>query len=489
MRSGAGSGWSFESRAVARPFGSAPLLKAPLCSAALQQCRHLRDMQTRGDQLRAQAQHHVDARPGHVELVDERVGHGRQHVRRSFGRQRPFVAAATRRVLKRPRALLSARSRVDRQCSARALRRAPRVRAPPLAQRSPLHYTCNANGDALRLADIIDPGGHMKAIRFHRTGGPEVLAYDEVADPSPKAGEVLVRVEAAGVNFADVMRRRGDDYPEPSPTPFILGAEVAGTIAALGPGVNGIEVGTLVLATPGAGGYAQYICVPAATVIPVPPGVSAVQAAAFVGQGLTAALALRSAARLSKGESVLVEAAAGGVGSFAVQLAKLYGAGQVIAAASTPEKRAIAERLGADASVDYSAADWASEVRALTNGRGVDVVVEMVGGESVGQALSAMAPFGRMVYLGQSSGKRALIDPWHLTTPNRTVIGFYIGSYFAFPELIQATLGEIIGFIMTGKISLHVDTVLPLSQASEAHRLLEGRKTTGKVVLQPWLNA
>lgn len=329
----------------------------------------------------------------------------------------------------------------------------------------------------------------MKAARFHRIGGPEVLVYEEVADPSPKAGEVLIRVEAVGLNFADVMRRRGDDYPDPSPPPFILGAEVAGTITALGPGVTGIDIGALVLATPGAGGYAQYICVAAATVIPVPPGVSAVQAAALVGHGLTAALSLRNAARLSKGESVLIEAAAGGVGSFAVQLAKLYGAGKVIAAASTPEKRAIAERLGADASIDYTTPNWVEQVRALTNGRGVDVVLEMVGGETVGQALRAMAPFGRMVFLGQSSGKAALVDPWRLTTPNHTVTGFYIGGYLAFPDLIQATLGEIIEFIMAGQLSVQVGTVLPLSQAAEAHRLLEGRKTTGKVVLQPWADA
>lgn len=326
----------------------------------------------------------------------------------------------------------------------------------------------------------------MKAARFHRTGGPDVLVYEDVADPTPKEGEVLIRIEAVGLNFADVMRRRGDDYPEPSPPPFILGAEVAGTIAAVGPGVTALEVGTPVLATPGAGGYAQYIRVPAAMVVPRPPGVSAVQAAALVGHGLTAALTLRNAARLSPGESVLVEAAAGGVGSFAVQLAKLYGAGKVIAAASTPEKRAIAERLGADASVDYTAPGWAEKVRGLTSGRGVDVVLEMAGGETVGQALGAMAPFGRMVFLGQSSGQTALIDPWQLTVPNRTVTGFYIGAYLAFPDLVQATLSEIIGFLMAGKLSLQVGTVLPLSQAADAHRLLEGRKTTGKVVLQPW---
>jgi len=329
----------------------------------------------------------------------------------------------------------------------------------------------------------------MKAVRFHKTGEPEVFVYEDVPDLTPKDGEVLIRIEAVGLNFADVMRRRGDDYPDPSPPPFILGSEVAGTVAAVGKGVTSLEVGTPVLATPGVGGYAQYICVPAAPVIPLPSGMSAVQAAALVGHGLTAALALRQVARLAPGENVLVEAAAGGVGSFAIQLAKLYGAGKVIAAASTPEKRVIAERLGADASVDYMAPGWAEKVRELTSGRGVDVVLEMAGGETVAQALDAMAPFGRMVFLGQSSGKTALVDPWRLTTPNHTVIGFYIGAYLAFPELIQSTLGEIIGFLMTGKLSLQVGTVLPLAQAAEAHRLLEGRKTTGKLVLQPWVDA
>lgn len=328
----------------------------------------------------------------------------------------------------------------------------------------------------------------MKAIRFHQTGGPEVLVYEDVPDPVPGDGEVLIRIEAVGMNFADIMRRRGDDYPEPSPPPFILGAEVAGTVAAVGAGVTSLTVGTPVLATPGMGGYAQYICVPAISVMPLPPGFEAVQAVALVAHGLTAALTLRQAARLAPGESVLIEGAAGGVGSFAVQLAKLYGAGKVIAAASTPEKRAAAERLGADASVDYTIPGWADKVRELTDGRGVDVVVEIAGGETVAQALDALAPFGRMIYLGQSSGQSALIEPWRLTVPNHTVTGFYIGAYLAFPELIQSTIGELISFIMAGKLSIQVGTVLPLSQAAHAHALLEGRKTTGKVVLQPWVD-
>jgi NADPH:quinone reductase len=326
----------------------------------------------------------------------------------------------------------------------------------------------------------------MKAVRFHSTGGPEVLVYEDVPDPIPTADEVLIRVEAVGLNFADVMRRRGDNYPESSPPPFTLGVEVAGTIAAVGASVTWLNVGDQVFATPGAGGYAQYVTVPAVTVIPLPDGISTVQAASLVGHGLTAAFALRKAARLAKGESILIEAAAGGVGSFAVQLAKLDGAGTVIAAASTPEKRAIAEGLGADASVDYTEPGWSEKVRELTDGRGVDVVLETAGGEIVGQALDAMAPFGRMVFLGQSSGKPASIDPWRLTVPNHTVTGFYIAPYAADPELTVSTLMELVGYIADGTLSVQVGKVLPLVQAAEAHRLLEGRMTTGKVVLQPW---
>lgn len=326
----------------------------------------------------------------------------------------------------------------------------------------------------------------MKAVRFHTTGGPDALVYEELPDPAIEDDDVLIRVDAAGVNFADVMRRRGDDYPEQSPTPFTLGAEVAGTVAAVGKAVTTIPVGTPVLATPGAGGYAQYIRVPASIVIPLPPGLDAVRAAALMAHGLTAALVLRQAARLAPGETVLVEAAAGGVGSFAVQLAKQYGAGKVIAAASTPEKRALAERLGADASVDYTAPDWAERVRTLTGGKGVDVILETAGGDNVAEAFEALASFGRMIFIGQSSGKTSLIDPWKLTVPNHTITSFYVGAYLAFPELIQSTLTELIGLVLSGKVVLQPGTVLPLSQAAEAHRLLEGRQTTGKVVLQPW---
>ncbi|MCW1986027.1 UNVERIFIED_ORG: NADPH2:quinone reductase [Sphingomonas sp. R1F5B] len=329
----------------------------------------------------------------------------------------------------------------------------------------------------------------MKAVRFHETGGPDVLIYEDVADPTPGPGEVLVKVEAVGMNFADVMRRRGDPYPDPSPTPFILGAETAGTIAALGEGVEGIPIGLPVLATPGVGGYAQYVTVPAASIIPLPEGFDAVAAAALLGHGLTAAFTLKQAAKIQPGETVLIEGAAGGVGSFAIQLAKLYGAGKIIAAASTPEKRAKAEALGADASVDYTKPGWADEVKRLNDGHGVDIVIETTGGETLGQALDAMAPFGRMIFLGQSSGKTALVDPWRLTTMNHTISGLYIGAYLADTALLMATVGELIGLVSSGQVKIQVGVVMPLSEAREAHRLLEGRKTTGKVVLQPWADA
>lgn len=326
----------------------------------------------------------------------------------------------------------------------------------------------------------------MQAVRFHSTGGPEVLVYETVPDPVPGPGEVLIKVEAAGMNFSDVLRRRGDDYPMPSPLPFTPGSEVAGTVAALGPGVSGIEVGTLVYAAPRAGGYAQYVVAQAAGVIPIPDGVTAAQATTLVIQGLTAAFALRHAGRLAAGESVLVEAAAGGVGSFAVQLAKLYGAGRVIAAAGSEHKRGVALALGADHAVDYTAPGWARQVREMTGGRGVDIILEMSGGDTVGQALDALADFGRMVVYGQVSGETALVDPQRLTVPNQSVTGFYIGAYFQRPQLIKETLAEIVAHVAAGRLRLQVGALLPLSQAVQAHQMLEGRLSTGKMVLQPW---
>lgn len=327
----------------------------------------------------------------------------------------------------------------------------------------------------------------MKTVRFHHTGGPEVLVYEDVPTPSPAAGEVLLRVDAVGVNFSDVLRRRGDDYPETSPTPFTLGGEVAGTVVALGDACSGFSAGDAVYATTRIGGYAQYVVVPQASVVPIPKGISPIEATALVVQGLTAALALRHAGRFVRGDTVLVEAAAGGVGSFAVQLAKLDGAKKVIAAASTAAKRDKARTLGADEAVDYMNPDWPAAVRKYTDGRGVDVILEMTGGNTVGEALDSLGPFGRMVVYGLASGVKAVVDPQRLTIDNQALIGFYIGAYFRrYPTLVQETLAELVDHVVSGRIQLQVGMTLPLSKAAEAHRLLESRETSGKLVLQPW---
>lgn len=326
---------------------------------------------------------------------------------------------------------------------------------------------------------------NMKAVRFHQTGAPDVLVFEELPMPSAGPGEVLIKVEAVGVNYADTIRRRGDDYPEPSPLPFTLGAEVAGTVQEIGEGVDNIAVGTPVFVTPGSGGYAQYITVPAASVIPLPAGIDLDQAAGLVAHGLTAIIALQHMAKLQPGETVLIEGAAGGLGQFSVQLAKLYGA-TVIAAAGTEQKRQLAAELGADYVVDYTLADWPDRVKEFTGSKGVDVVLETTGGAVLNQALDAMAVFGRMIYIGQSSGETAYIDPWRLTSMNHTVSGLYIANYLSMPGLAMTMLTDLVGMLISGKLSLRVGSKLPLSQAAEAHRMLEGRKNLGKIILHPW---
>lgn len=326
----------------------------------------------------------------------------------------------------------------------------------------------------------------MKTVRYHRTGGPEVLVYEEVPDPAPGPGEVLIRVESVGLNFSDVLRRRGDDYPEATPLPFTPGGEIAGTIASLGQNVDGLKAGEPVYATPRRGGYAQFVVVPASSVIPLPPGITADQATALVIQGLTAAFALRNSARLAAGESVFVEAAAGGVGIFAVQLAKLFGAGQVIAGASTQAKRDVALKLGADAAIDYTSAHWPRDVRGLTADRGVDIVLEMTGGPTLGRALDALGSFGRMVVYGLASGEPAYVDPQRLTGQNQSITGFFLGGFFKQPDLVKKTLGEIVDHVVQRRLILQVGASFPLSRAQDAHRLIESRGSTGKVVLHPW---
>jgi len=330
----------------------------------------------------------------------------------------------------------------------------------------------------------------MKVVQLHQYGGPDVLVYEDAPKPAPAAGEVLIKVESASVNFADVVRRNNDPYPFPSPLPFIPGSEIAGVVEALGDGATTIPVGAKVFASlenGGAGGYAQYAVAKVGKVIPLPDGLTPDQACSLVVAGMTAFQTLADCAQLRPGETVLVQAAGGGVGTYAVQLAKLLGAGKVIAAASTPAKRELALKLGADAAIDYTKPDWVKEARELTAGKGIDVVLEATGGDVLNQSLQAMGPFGRIVVFGAASRERKPVNPYAMLGMNQSLITYYVGGWFqSRPQQAVAALQKLIGFIKSGAIDVQIGHTLPLSKAADAHRLLAERASVGKIILKPW---
>jgi NADPH:quinone reductase-like Zn-dependent oxidoreductase len=301
-------------------------------------------------------------------------------------------------------------------------------------------------------------------------------------------------VQAASVNWSDTMRRRGDAYPFPTPMPFVPGGEVAGTVAALGEGVDGPPVGTPVFALvgeDGSGGYAELALANAAMVIPRPESVPAEEAAAIMVAGGTAMVLLREAARLTAGEAVLVPAAGGGVGQCVVQLARVQGAGTVIGAAGSRDRRKAALAAGADHVVDYTEAGWVEQVREVVPG-GVDVALETVGGATTSQTFATLGPFGRMVVYGYASGNPGVLDAadqhrlFYEPVLNQTVTGFNIGAWFGLrPERAVAALGELIGLVARREVQIPVGEVLPLAEAARAHGLIESRHVIGKIVLRP----
>lgn len=321
----------------------------------------------------------------------------------------------------------------------------------------------------------------MKAIRIHELGGPEVLRLEDVETPTPKEGEVLIKVAAAGVNYADLAQRQGT-YLTRTRTPLIMGAEVAGTIAALGSGITSPAVGTRVVAF-GNGGYAEYTVASANTVIPIPDNLAFPQAAAFPVQGLTAYQLLRESAHIGSGESVLVHAAAGGVGTLAIQLAKLMGAGTVIGTASNATKLDLVRSLGADTTINYTESNWVEQVKNATGGRGADIILEMVGGDIAEKSLQCLAPFGRMVVFGAASGQVTQFSGIQLMYKNQSIIGYWLTAWLSRPDRIAVAAQELMQYLAQGKLKIIVDHTFPLAQAAEAHRAIAARTTTGKVVL------
>jgi NADPH2:quinone reductase len=315
----------------------------------------------------------------------------------------------------------------------------------------------------------------MRAIRIDEWGGPEVLELVEDAPvPEPREGQVLVRVSRAGINFADTHARE-NSYLARYELPLIPGAEVAGTT----------EDGRRVVALVANGGYAEYAVAPKAMTVPIPDGVSDGQALAILLQGLTAWHLYRTSARLEPGESVVVHAGAGGVGSLAVQLGRAFGAGRVIATASTEDKRRLALELGADAAVDVGAEDLAERLVAANGDRRVDVVLEMAGGRVFDASLKALAPFGRLVSYGIASRQPNEVATGALMRRSQAVIGFWLMHAIRRPEMVEGPLHDLFGRVADGSLRVIEGETYPLSETRRAHEDLQARRTSGKLLLDP----
>jgi len=314
----------------------------------------------------------------------------------------------------------------------------------------------------------------MRAIQLEEFGGPEAMQFVDLPDPQPGEGEVVVEVARAGINFADTHATR-DDYLAKQTLPLIPGGEVAGRTP------DGQRVAALVAS----GGYAERIALPEAVLVPVPDEVSDDEAAGLLLQGLTARSLLRISARLEQGDSVVVQAAGGGTGSLAVQLAKRMGAGRVIALASSEEKRDLALRLGADVAVDSRSDDLETAILDANKGEPVDVVLEMSGGESFEACMRALAPFGRLVTYGLASGEPVEIRNIDLMRTSRAVVGFWLVHLFRRPRELRAGIAELFEAVAKRELEVVIGGTYPLSEARRAHEEISSRTTHGKLLLDP----
>jgi NADPH2:quinone reductase len=308
------------------------------------------------------------------------------------------------------------------------------------------------------------------------------MRYEDAPDVTAKAGEAVVKVDAAGLNYIDVYVRTGVYKAEP---PFTLGMEAGGTVTAVGPNVTEVTVGDKVAYTGVRGAYAEYAAVPAERLVVLPPGVTTRQGAAAMLQGMTAHYLACSTYPLKPGDTCLVHAAAGGVGLLLTQMAKIRGA-RVIATVGSDDKGKLAREAGADHVINYSRQDFEAETRQITGGKGLQVVYDGVGKTTFDKGLNLLAPRGMMVLYGQASGPVGPLDPQILNAKGslfltRPSLFHYIATR---PELLERA-GEVLGWIRDGRVKMKIDIEYPLKDAAESHRALEGRKTTGKVLLIP----
>jgi NADPH:quinone reductase len=322
----------------------------------------------------------------------------------------------------------------------------------------------------------------MKVIQVKQPGGPEVMDYVDLPVPQPMPNEAVVKVAAIGINFIDVYNREGR-YKVP--LPFVLGQEAAGTITAVGAEVKWLAQGDRVAYCSVLGSYAEYAAVPADRLVKIPAGVDDRQAAAAMLQGMTAHYLSHDTFPLKKGDTALIHAAAGGVGLLLVQMAHKIGA-RVIGTVSTGEKAKLAREAGADDIILYTQTDFEAETKRLTGGKGVDVVYDSVGKTTFEKGLNLLRPRGMMVLFGGSSGAVPPLDPLVLTQKGSIFLTRpSLGHYIIASEELQARAGAVLKMIKDGDLKLRIEHTYPLAQAQQAHRDLEGRKTSGKLLLLP----
>ena len=322
----------------------------------------------------------------------------------------------------------------------------------------------------------------MKAIRVQSYGGPDQLVYQDVEKPEPRPNEALVKIDAIGVNFIDVYHRTG---LYPLPLPFTPGSEASGTVESIGSEVSDLAVGDRVAYAMAIGSYAEYAAVPAARLVKMPANIDAQAGAAAMLQGMTAHYLSTSTYPLKRGDTALVHAAAGGVGLLLIQMAKRAGA-RVFGTVSTQEKARLAREAGADEVILYTEQDFQQEVRRLTDDKGVQVVYDSVGKTTFMKSLDSLAPRGVLALFGQSSGSVPPFDAallaqkgsLYLTRPS-------LANYVLTREELLWRAGDVLNWITTGELKLRIERTFPLSEAAEAHRQLEGRATTGKILLLP----
>ncbi|MEW2044657.1 zinc-binding dehydrogenase [Streptomyces sp. NBC_00377] len=325
----------------------------------------------------------------------------------------------------------------------------------------------------------------MRIVRHHEFGAPSVLRVEEAEKPSPGPGEVLIRAEAIGVNFAECQRRQGIPVGGPATLPGSPGGDVAGTVEAVGEGVTGVRAGDRVVTGVGSDGYAEYVVTRADWLFVIPEGIDAGQATSLPIPAQTAYHVIVTAGRLQPGESVLVTAAAGGIGHLLVQMARALGAGKVLAAVGSQAKLDFVASLGADFTVDYSQDGWEEKVRAATGGQGVDLVLETVGGDILTKSVNLTAAFGRTVVYGTAGGDVPAIEVGDIFD-NRAVMGFSMWGVMRHrPDDMARGARELLDMVASGAVRPVVHAELPLEEAAAAHGLMEARAQLGRVVLVP----